>query len=243
MLWASKRQTQRKEDRAYCLQGIFYVYIPLIYGEGENAFVRLEEEIKNQARRQTRSNKVWRSIYGVTLSGYQDTNDQLIQAGYRLSCLSCYTSDDELRFAAIWTRNSATHWAARHGMIVDEYKRLSDSLVADGFRLNLINGYTSNGESRYAAIWDKSPSKGWVSEFDMTSSQYQEVFDTYCSQGYRLRHVGAHARDGEARYAAIWDKPETDVAWVSHHSMTSYGYQTMFDKYLNQGFRLVHVHG
>ncbi|CAK38721.1 uncharacterized protein An04g04570 [Aspergillus niger] len=45
MSWAAKRQTSRVEDRAYSLMGIFNVNMPLIYGEGENAFIRLQEEI------------------------------------------------------------------------------------------------------------------------------------------------------------------------------------------------------
>jgi Heterokaryon incompatibility protein (HET) len=45
MSWASKRVTTRVEDRAYCLMGLFDVYMPLIYGEGERAFLRLQEEI------------------------------------------------------------------------------------------------------------------------------------------------------------------------------------------------------
>ncbi|KAH8123378.1 hypothetical protein FP744_10005958 [Trichoderma asperellum] len=45
MSWASKRKTQRLEDRAYCLLGIFGIHMPLIYGEGEQAFLRLQEEI------------------------------------------------------------------------------------------------------------------------------------------------------------------------------------------------------
>jgi hypothetical protein len=43
--WAAKRDTKKKEDKAYCLQGIFNVFMPLMYGEGDNAFVRLKEEI------------------------------------------------------------------------------------------------------------------------------------------------------------------------------------------------------
>ncbi|EAA28994.3 hypothetical protein NCU05919 [Neurospora crassa OR74A] len=45
MLWASPRETTRPEDKAYCLLGIFEVNMPLIYGEGDNAFRRLQEEI------------------------------------------------------------------------------------------------------------------------------------------------------------------------------------------------------
>ncbi|KAE9369906.1 HET-domain-containing protein [Stipitochalara longipes BDJ] len=45
MSWASKRVTTRVEDIAYCLLGIFGVNLPLLYGEGEKAFIRLQEEI------------------------------------------------------------------------------------------------------------------------------------------------------------------------------------------------------
>ncbi|KAJ5256845.1 hypothetical protein N7478_012949 [Penicillium angulare] len=45
MSWAATRETTRTEDRAYCLMGMFNVNMPLLYGEGENAFIRLQEEI------------------------------------------------------------------------------------------------------------------------------------------------------------------------------------------------------
>ena len=43
--WASMRQTERKEDQAYSLMGIFDIYMPTLYGEGERALRRLQEEI------------------------------------------------------------------------------------------------------------------------------------------------------------------------------------------------------
>ncbi|KAL6363264.1 hypothetical protein LRP88_02675 [Fusarium phalaenopsidis] len=45
MSWASDRRTTRREDLAYCLMGIFSINMPLLYGEGERAFIRLQEEI------------------------------------------------------------------------------------------------------------------------------------------------------------------------------------------------------
>ncbi|OGM46481.1 ankyrin repeat-containing protein [Aspergillus bombycis] len=45
MSWAARRVTTRVEDRAYCLMGIFGINMPPIYGEGKNAFIRLQEEI------------------------------------------------------------------------------------------------------------------------------------------------------------------------------------------------------
>ena len=45
MSWASGRGTTREEDVAYSLLGLFEINMPLIYGEGENAFFRLQREI------------------------------------------------------------------------------------------------------------------------------------------------------------------------------------------------------
>jgi hypothetical protein len=47
MSWTEKRKTKREEDAAYCLLGIFDIYMPLLYGEGrKKAFSRLQKELK-----------------------------------------------------------------------------------------------------------------------------------------------------------------------------------------------------
>ncbi|KAF6835588.1 het domain protein [Colletotrichum plurivorum] len=48
MRWAAMRQTTRPEDTAYCLLGLFNVNMPLLYGEGVRAFVRLQEQIMRE---------------------------------------------------------------------------------------------------------------------------------------------------------------------------------------------------
>jgi hypothetical protein len=45
--WVKQRQTTKAEDKAYCLLGIFNVFLPLIYSEGEqSAMRRLQKEIR-----------------------------------------------------------------------------------------------------------------------------------------------------------------------------------------------------
>ena len=45
LAWACHRRTTLIEDRAYSLMGLFKVNMPLLYGEGQEAFTRLQEEI------------------------------------------------------------------------------------------------------------------------------------------------------------------------------------------------------
>ena len=49
MSWASRRKTTRTEDTAYALMGLFGVSMPLLYGEGEKAFLRLQLAIVEQS--------------------------------------------------------------------------------------------------------------------------------------------------------------------------------------------------
>ena len=45
MSWAARRATTRVEDMAYSLLGLFQINMAMLYGEGWNAFIRLQEEI------------------------------------------------------------------------------------------------------------------------------------------------------------------------------------------------------
>ncbi|KAF2027656.1 hypothetical protein EK21DRAFT_71377 [Setomelanomma holmii] len=47
--WASKRETTRVEDLAYSLLGIFNINMAMLYGEGDRAFIRLQEQILSQS--------------------------------------------------------------------------------------------------------------------------------------------------------------------------------------------------
>ncbi|KAL1941408.1 hypothetical protein VTO73DRAFT_7225 [Trametes versicolor] len=51
--WASRRETSRPEDMAYCLMGLFDIHMPILYGEGDAAFGRLQEAILQKIRDHT----------------------------------------------------------------------------------------------------------------------------------------------------------------------------------------------
>ncbi|KAF8860085.1 HET-domain-containing protein [Acephala macrosclerotiorum] len=73
MSWAAKRTTTRTEDLAYCLLGIFDVNMPLLYGEGEKAFFRLQEEIIKSSSDQ--SIFAWGDSPIITMDSYFEEAD------------------------------------------------------------------------------------------------------------------------------------------------------------------------
>ncbi|KAM6523525.1 hypothetical protein FSOLCH5_004142 [Fusarium solani] len=58
MGWMAHRETTRPEDMAYSLMGIFGINMPILYGEGNKAFLRLQEEVLKKSGDQ--SILVWR---------------------------------------------------------------------------------------------------------------------------------------------------------------------------------------
>ena len=95
MSWASRRNTTRLEDRAYCLMGLFDVNMPMLYGEGRRAFQRLQEEIlkRNEdyslfawsASEEYFSLRTFRSIFAESPSDFDEDSTHYRFSRFRTS--------------------------------------------------------------------------------------------------------------------------------------------------------------
>lgn len=83
----------------------------------------------------------------------------------------------------------------------------------------------------------------WVSHHGMTAAQYQAKFDELVAQGYRLTDVSGYNVGGTVRYTGLWEKITNGPAWVARHGMTAAEYQSYFNTYTSQGYRLKVVDG
>ncbi|MBT9312835.1 hypothetical protein [Leptothoe kymatousa] len=189
-----------------------------------------------------RSGPAWVARHGMTSSQYQARFNQYVADGYRLVDVSGYSVGNQTRYAAIWEKRSGPAWVARHGMTSSQYQARFDQYVADGYRLVHVSGYRVGNQARYAAIWEKRSGPAWVARHGMSSSQYQAKFDELTADGYRLAHVSGYRVNGRDRYAAIWEK-RSGSAWVARHGMSSSGYQSAFNNYVDDGYRLISVSG
>jgi hypothetical protein len=65
-------------------------------------------------------------------------------------------------------------------------------LVGQGYRLKLVSGYQVAGQDFYAAIWEKTAGPAFVARHGMTADGYQQEFDKWTGQGYRLTLVSGY---------------------------------------------------
>ncbi len=144
--------------------------------------------------------------------------------------------------AALRPSTSDTPWVARHGLTAAQYQTAFNTYTGQGYRLVDISGYEVAGQARYAAIWDQSAGPAWQARHGLTPAQYQSTFNTLVGQGYRPVRVRGYTVAGQVYYAAIFQKL-SGVAWQARHGLTAAQYQTAFNTYTGQGYRLVDVSG
>jgi polyglycine hydrolase-like protein len=129
-------------------------------------------------------------------------------------------------------------WEAHNGMSSAEYQAKFDQMAAQGFKLVEVDGYTVNGNILFAAIWINNGGSAWTARHNLDGAAYQQAFNDFTSQGYRLRWISSYADPGGGPlYAAIFDK-DTSTPWEARHGMTPADFQVRFDQLAAQGYRL-----
>jgi hypothetical protein len=184
------------------------------------------------------SGGTWVARHGLNGAQYQTAFDQYVAQGYRLRTVSGYSVGGVTRYAAIWDKVAGPAWAARHGLTAAQYQQAFDQLMAQGYRLKMVSGYSVGASARFAALWDKSSGPAWAARHGLNGTQYQQTFDQMGAQGYRLRWVSTYDEGGQARYAALWDK-STGVDWVARHGLEEAAFRAAAQGNAAQGYDLV----
>jgi hypothetical protein len=131
--------------------------------------------------------------HGLTSQAYQQEFDKWTNQGYCLSLVSGYSVGNQDRYAAIFEQHNCPAFIARHGLTSQVYQNEFNSLVnQQGYRLKLVNGYRVAGQDYYAAIWEKFAGPAFVARHGMSADGYQQEFNTWLSQGYRLKLVSGY---------------------------------------------------
>jgi len=182
------------------------------------------------------------TLEGTQIEARLDFSDIYNATGVTLSGDRVTLSRFTTRFAALWEQADAAPWQARHGMDADTYQQTFDTLVADGFRLTSVCGYSEGTGSRFNAVWVKSDGPPFQARHGLSAADYQATFDSLVAQGFRLTSISGYAETGQARYAAIWEqRPGPD--WQARHGLSRQQYQQAFDEMAAQGYALVQVSG
>ena len=144
---------------------------------------------------------------GMTEAGYTQELQARGRDGYTLVSVTPFGIYGFTRYNAIWEKRPSPFLLTRSGMTGAEYQAWFDERIKAGMHLTQVNGYTVNGQARYAAIFEGGPGAVGITHHGMTGAQLESRIDAYGRQGYRLKEISGYQDGGQDRYAAIWEKP------------------------------------
>lgn len=203
MSWAASRETTRTEDMAYCLLGIFDVNMPLLYGEGTKAFIRLQEEIMRQV--EDHSIFIWQA-------------PRQLLASRRLGVLAKHPSsffgavDVELRPSARSEHYSVTSKGIRIQLPVIEHQRGN---------VAILDCYPANDPSKVFGLPLTPP----VSDNSDVLARYPKdnlfIFDTEDIAKAKLQTMYLLKADTTTQS----ESQNLDRCWVRSFEMTCCGYK------------------
>lgn len=139
------------------------------------------------------------------------------------------------RLTGIWEKPFSGTFEARHGLTTSAFQTEFDRLVAQGFRLTRVDGYESNGSARYTGVWDKVASPPWVARIGLSGTEFQSVFSSLLSQGFRLVWISGYTVAGKDLYAGIWEK--SAGTFEARFGLTQAQLQSEFTRLVGLGFR------
>jgi CubicO group peptidase (beta-lactamase class C family) len=131
---------------------------------------------------------------------------------------------------------------ARHGMPSPVYQTESAVWKSQGYRLLHVSGYEVGGLPLYAAIWEQTPGPPRIARHGLPAPVLQIELNIWKSQGYRLLALDGYSLAGQPLYAAIWEQAPGPQQ-VIRYGMIAPVYQTEFNIWVSQGYRLKKVEG
>ncbi|MDE2363872.1 MAG: hypothetical protein KGM42_14440, partial [Hyphomicrobiales bacterium] len=98
----------------------------------------------------------WQARHGLTGADYQAFFNQSTAQGFKPTVVSGASDGAQARYAALFRKIAgAPAWVARHGLTAAQYQQTFDQLVGQGYRLELVDGYTVGAQDLFAAVWTK----------------------------------------------------------------------------------------
>lgn len=138
--------------------------------------------------------------------------------------------------------SAANPWVARHNLSAAQYQQFFTTYTQQGYRPKQVSCYNANNTILYAALFEKVAGPAYATHHGMTAADYQQKYNTYTQQGYRLSWVDGCSLNGAAYYSAIWEKT-AGAAQIARHGLSAAQYQQEFTTQSQNGYRIKQVEG
>ncbi|MDX2044083.1 MAG: hypothetical protein SF097_22910 [Acidobacteriota bacterium] len=185
----------------------------------------------------------WKARFYMTGSDFQNWFDTYHDQGLRPREISV-TPDGSgnPRFNVIWKKRAGEGYYTYFGLTDAQWsQKRTEHIANDGMVLEEHVVYDTNSGRRHAAIFISSPKPVTYDLHSMPFAVFNSVLQPLKLQGYKQTSINIEEIDGGRAYSGIWRK--VAGSWAMEYNLTPQQYQTAFEDYQAQGYRLHRLQG
>lgn len=152
------------------------------------------------------------AYFGFSDSYFPAYNASAKESEQILKTLAVYGTDaSDRRYAAVWLPNSGgVKWnAGPMGDDGTQYDNWQSGYTQAGLRPVSVD---ANDGGQYAALFTDDLAGDWVSRHDLTSTEYQDEFDTQVAAGLMPISVQGSGSGSNVRYSAVFVSQDPPIA-------------------------------
>jgi hypothetical protein len=146
----------------------------------------------------------WRFLYLAQREAFQSWAQQFFAGGLTVGDVSVSSTGAAPEFTGVWFGPGPAS-LLNIGLSWPELQTLQLTMLARGFRIVALSGYSEGALAKYAAAWQQT---GPCPQQMVTASSAED-FQLQCAQfgrqGFRLALMDAFDIDGAERYAGVWE--------------------------------------
>ena len=144
-------------------------------------------------------------------------------------------------FAYVWARRSRRFpWEEHRDLTAAQLDQQNQTARAAGMRLADVVAYDTPSGVRYAGVWGRNiEGIDWRLEYDQTSQEFGQTFQTLYGSGYRLVDIEIYSGGGGLRYAGVWWASCDNSNWGELRGLTRQAYQDSVDALGARGYRVI----
>jgi hypothetical protein len=180
--------------------------------------------------------------HDMTSDDYQATVNQLTGLGYRPTSVAGYEVGGQPWFAAIFEQVAGPPIEARHHLTSDDFQQACDQLIGQGYRPSVISGYHWNGQPLFAAVFEQTTAPPFEVRHNLTTDDYQQMYNQLVAQGYRLRIVSGYEWSGQPLFVAVFEQIE-GPPFEARHNLTSDDFVQFSRQLTGAGYHPVLIDG
>ncbi len=186
-------------------------------------------------------------INAIPAEKYQSYFDSYTKRGYRPVAIDGFlhrsgvanNGSTKTYFNVVFELDN-TPFVAYHGLTGAAYQQKFNNLTAQGYRLSFIESYPQSGQIRYAPIFTKEAGPAWKAVHGLTQAAYQQKFNTFNGQGYRLVNRSVVFKGGKKYVTALFDKANVG-SWIAKSNLNVAETQTMMTTQNNAGRKVSYM--